>query len=303
MFKRLREDEQGNVSLLVAVAMVALLGCLALVADVGMIYLKRQQLQGALDSGALAGIQRILAGEEAAEATAREYVGRNGFVASNVEAIPNAMRVSLTGEETVELAFAQILGHERAEVDADVEAQAGVTIAGTGFVPIGVPDQVFQYGALYTLSQGAGDGMSGNYSFLDLPGATGASGLSQLISYGYQGELRVGQLVNTKTGINTGAVRDAIRYRINVDTSYASCNNFQTAASGCARIMYLPVIDSLDVSGTKPVTILGFAAFYLEGMSGGGGHQEVRGRFIRTLMPGELGRGNDYGVYSVKLTR
>ncbi|HEU4964816.1 MAG TPA: TadE/TadG family type IV pilus assembly protein [Bacilli bacterium] len=300
---RLARDERGNVALITAVGMVAFLGFLALVADFGSVYLHKQKLNNALDAGALSGIQRVLFGEADARATAEAYVRQNGETPTNVDVDVDEMIVDVDGQRQVDLTFAKVLGYDRATVTSDVEARAGVTVAGQGFVPIAVPEQDFVYGQLYTLSQGAGDGSSGNYGFLDFTGSGGASELEALIRYGYDGKLRVGQEVETETGVNTGPVRDAIRSRIYGDSSAYACTDYRTAASGCQRILYLPVIDSLaDLTGNDFVTIVGFAAFYLEGIEGGGGHQEIVGRFIRTIMPGEMGEGRDFGLYSVKLT-
>lgn len=300
---RFHKDERGNVALITAVGMVGFLGFLALVTDYGMVYLQKQQLKNALDAGALSGIQRVMFGEEEARRTAAEYVAQNGETAREITVDTKNLVVDVTGEKQVDLAFAQVLGIDQATVGSDVQAQAGVTVAGTGFVPIAVPDQVFVYGKLYTLAYGAGDGTKGNYGYLDFPTSNGADGLAYQIENGYDGRLHVGQQVNTKTGINAGKVNTSIDRRIDMDVSDAECLSYTTAASGCDRIMYLPVVDSTELSGTsRPVVILGFAAFYLEQIRGSGGHQEVVGRFIRTIAPGEMGTGNDYGLYSVKLT-
>ncbi|MFY0545696.1 pilus assembly protein TadG-related protein [Brevibacillus sp. H7] len=298
---RLLREENGNVSLIVAGGMVVFLLFLALVADVGMLYVRQQKLQNALDAGVLAGIQKIIYSKAEAEETARFYVQSNGAGSFGVEADPAKLTISADGEETVSLSFAKIMGVNASHVRADAKARAGTTVAMTGLVPIGVPDQTFKYGQLYELSEEAGEGYSGNYGFLDLGGG-GASALTNNIRYGYEGEIEVGDKIPTKTGINHGPVKGAIQFRMDQDIDRSECQSYQTADRSCHRIMFLPVIDSLDVNGKKPVTVLGFAAFFLEGTEGSGGDMIITGRFLRMVTPGELGSGKNYGVYSVKLT-
>lgn len=302
MLFKLFRNEEGNVSLMVAGGMVTFLLIAALVSDVGLLFVRQQKLQNALDAGVLAGIQRILSGEEAAEEQARSYVQLNGAVVSTAEANAEEKTLRVTGEEVVSLAFARIMGMNESTVTAAAGAKAGTMVGMKGLVPIAVPDQSFSYGSLYELNEGAGDGYSGNYGYLDFNGG-GANAVAENIKYGYEGHFNVGDKVPTKTGINHGKVETAIDYRINSDGEDTKCQSYRTADRNCDRIVFLPVIDSLDVDGTKPVTIVGFAAFYLEDTDRGkGGHMIIEGRFLRMIAPGEMGTGTNYGVYAVKLT-
>lgn len=54
------QDESGAAALLVALLLLAVLGCLSLVIDIGHIVMVRQELQNAADAGALAGAQSLI---------------------------------------------------------------------------------------------------------------------------------------------------------------------------------------------------------------------------------------------------
>ncbi|WP_167568715.1 Tad domain-containing protein [Brevibacillus migulae] len=304
-FRKVRANisqEAGNVSLIVAGGMVTFLMLAALVADVGYLFTRQQKLQNALDAGALGGIQHILLGEQAAKATASSYVSVNEGVVTQITADRSSLTLQITGEEKVPLWFARIMGINESTVQATAKAKAGTVTAMKGIVPIAVPDQTFWYGALYELTEEAGDGDKGNYGFLDFSGG-GANKLADYIENGYNGQLRVGEEVDTLTGINHGPVERAIDSRLEQDDLIQSCQSYRTATRSCERVVFLPVIDTFEVEGKKPVTVVGFAAFYLVGTTRKGGHMILEGRFLQMMTPGEMGQGPNYGVYTSKLTQ
>jgi hypothetical protein len=63
------------------------------------------------------------------------------------------------------------------------------------------------------------------------------------------------------------------------------------------------VIDSLDVNGRSLVTIVGFAAFYLEDVEAQGNRAVIRGRFVEHLIDGEIGSGVNYGLLAYRLVQ
>lgn len=296
----IRDD--GNVALIVALSMVAFCGFSALVADAGVLYVKKQQAQASADAGALAGADQLLkSATQAATSAYQISVQNDGHADFEANANKDNQTVTVSGQEQVGLWFARMLGQNTASIHVQSSAKIGTLQSAVGVVPIAVVQQTFTYGQEYYLSDGAGDGSSGNYGFLDFSG-NGSMGLEYDIEHGYQFPLYVGEQVLTKPGMNTGPVSDAVTARMNADKGDADCQSFDTAKPDCPRVMYLPVVNTLDLTGKKDVTILGFAAFYLDGMDGDGGHQQIMGRFIQMVRPGDLGDGPNYGTYAVKLT-
>lgn len=85
--RRLAGDRRGGVSMMVAVAASALIGCAALAVDLGSVYLHSRKLQGVADLAALAAANDIGRAQAAAEAT----------VASNGMSGPTQVQVVLGG--------------------------------------------------------------------------------------------------------------------------------------------------------------------------------------------------------------
>ncbi len=293
---RILREEKGNVAILFSLSLVSLLGFTGLVTDFGTVYVERQALSNAVDAGALAGAAAFLGGMSAMTQAADQYMTENGEPIGTVSFDAATNTVTVQSEKLVPLYFARVFGVNQASVSAVSNAQAQTLIGGTGFVPIGVVQQSFQYGQLVQLSCAAGDGSQGNYGFLAL-GGTGASVLENNVMYGYSGELHVGDVVESEPGIMTGPVATAIHFRMGEGEGedYTSVNR------SSPRVMILPVINALPSHGRASVTIVGFAAFFLEGISGEGGHQMIEGRFLQMVVSGSTGPGPNFGLYGVHL--
>ena len=296
--KKFVKKESGNVAIIVTMSMVSMLGATALVTDVGSAYMAKDKLLNALDAGALAGAANIFQGQSAATSAAVSLVNQNGESVDQVVVNMAADTVDLYRTIQIPFAFAKVLGFSHVAYQAHVQAEAGTLVSGTGFVPIGVQEQNFVYGQEYTLSAGAGDGTNGNYGYLAL-GGTGACAFEQNLMYGYSGTLTVGEQVETEPGVMTGPVQSAINYRL---SSAGNCE-YSTATEDCPRVLLLPVVNTSNVCGRSLVTIVGFSAFYLDGLQDSGGHQEIVGRFLEMVVPGTVGQGTNFGLFGVKLTQ
>jgi len=293
-------DETGSVMLLVVLAMVVLCGFGALVLDLGALYVEKERVQAGADAGALAGADVLLQGSTQAAQQAIETAAQNdSHPPYTATADTNTDEVTVTAAESVPLWFAKILGQQTATLHVTSTAQIGVLTSGVGMVPIAVPSQNFAYGEEVSLTQGAGDGSSGNYGLLDF---NGAGNLSNDIAYGYNSSLYVGEQISTLPGLHVGPVSSGIDIRMAENNGDSSCNAFSTVKSDCPRVIYLPVVNTLAVNGKKDVTIVGFAAFFLDGFDGSGGHEQVMGRFLQIVRPGTVGIGNNYGAFTERLT-
>jgi putative Flp pilus-assembly TadE/G-like protein len=139
---RAASDEEGQVILLTALAMVMLLVMVALVVDIGKAYLVQRQLQAGVDAAALAGAQHLPVASEAT-LVAQEYgpmVGSKNEVltGSNVTSTVtmrcvqdapgcqpasgnyNAVNVKATSD--VDLLFARVIGIKKLKVKASATA-------------------------------------------------------------------------------------------------------------------------------------------------------------------------------------
>lgn len=307
-------NEEGSVLVLVALALVVLLGCTALVADVGLLYSHRARLVNAADAAALAGAQELPDDPEAAKDMARVYAMVNGVASEHVEVQVSDDNRSLTvwPQRSVELLFARALEIFNKEVSASATAAVAPLSGAVGVVPFSIEEQELAFGVQYVLKEGAGNGgaeergdgrMYGWYSALDSDNdqSGGANDYKERIKYGYPEMLRAGDTVLVETGNMSGPTTQGVEYRIDQCRDGCTFENFQR---DCPCLVIIPVVRVVDWEEGCPkcVQIRGFGAFFLEGVEGQGKDSNVLGRFVRTVYPGEMGSGADCGLYAVRLT-
>jgi len=300
MLKKLLREQKGAVIVITALMATAMMGFGALAVDIGNLYLNKTQLAKEADAAALAGAMDLPGDPSQAVVTAQSYAVMNGKAGDRVQASVNDDNsiVSVTISRTVPLFFANAFNQlSSSAVSATAKAANKVITGVNGAVPLGVEKQTLVYGQTYTLKEGGGDGSNGNYGALGL-GGSGASLYCYNLQQGYDGRLYVGQMVNTETGNMSGPTSSGLSYRLNQDP-YAT---YETVQKDSPRIIVVPIIESFDVNGHKQVQIVGFAAFFLEGVGGSGNDNYVTGKFLKMYDMGETdGAGTDYGLRNIRL--
>lgn len=324
---KINSSERGSVVILIALGMTVLLGSCAMVADIGLVYVQKARLQNALDAAALAGVQELPDDTNTANQVAQEYASQNGVdnVTTRVEA--NNFKIVASGQKTVPTYFAKIWGINSKQISANSVAMMVPPGSLAGAVPLSVQEQDFQYGVVYSLKTGSGNQITGQiggqyygwFGPLDLAGG-GASAYEASLTNGYQGSLSIGQIINTENGNMSGPTQRAVENRLALDTRMPR-NTFNNYDRNAPEIIYVPIVKfaSSDLNAVYQVQITGFAAFFLEGVSGNGTDSIITGRFIKTLIPsGKTGgtlaellkqeedmengtSGIDYGLYAPKL--
>ncbi|MGE5541719.1 MAG: pilus assembly protein TadG-related protein [Bacillota bacterium] len=299
-------DEKGSVIVFVALAMTVLLGLAAIVVDVGILYFNRVALSNAADAAALAGVQELPADPGRAEAAAVAYAVKNGVEESRVTTtLPDSRSIRVTVSRTVPLGFGRIFGMAASDVGASAKATIGTASAVRGAAPFVVPDQEFVYGERYVLKYGGGAGEHGNFAGLAL-GGWGATNYENNIKYGYQGWLCVDEWqevwLDTEPGNMSGPTVRGVTYRISQCHHSPPCT-FDHCSRTCPRVVLVPVadFDPEELHGRSQVRLVGFAAFFLEGVWGCGRECEVTGRFLRWVADGEPGGAGYYGVVASRL--
>jgi hypothetical protein len=298
MLKLLRE-ERGSAIVIMAFAITMMMGFGALTVDLGNLYLNKTRLANMADAAALAGVQDLPDDPQGAVSNSYAYAGKNGLSSDIVEVTLSSNNTVVTVNATrhVPLYFAQIFDLTISDVSAQASAAIRAISGTTGVVPFGIVQQQFIYGQTYTLKAGAGGGYSGNYGALAL-GGNGANEYRDNIENGYNGQLRMGDWVSTEPGNMSGPTSQGVNYRIALDPNAT----FATVQQGSPRILVVPIIDSLAVHGRSDVLIVGFGAFFLEGVGGQGNNNYVSGKFMQIVIPGEMSSGaGDYGVYGSTL--
>lgn len=301
------KNQKGNSAVIFLVTSTLLIGALAFVVDAGMMYLEKSKLQNAVDAIALAALQDYPEGETAMLNQAYHYADLNEVDPTSLEITisDSNKKVTVVARKSVSLYFARIFNMTDATVQARASAMAGAIVAADGIRPLAVEQQEFEFGKTYTLKKGAGEAYTGNYGALAL-GGTGALNYKNNLMYGYHSKLEIGDLVRigedleTEPGNMSGPTYEGIRYILDHDT--CSSHDLSKLEKGCARLIVVPVVDSLSVPGRSTVKIVGFANFFLEDIIYDGGKTEVKGKFIKTLGQGEISdTGADFGMSGIKL--
>ncbi|MDI6631021.1 MAG: pilus assembly protein TadG-related protein [Thermoanaerobacteraceae bacterium] len=298
----LLRDERGTVLVLVAAALVVLLGFGALTIDVGLLFLNRERLVNAADAAALAGVQFLPGDPVSAANTALYYALQNGIepgeVTVNVSGDGRTITVSTARQ--VSFFLAPVLGFADTGVSAEAKARVGGVEAVWGAAPLGILEQTLEFGELYTLKVGGGCGEQGNFGALAL-GGHGAGNFEDNLRDGYDGWLEIGDVIETETGNMSGPTKRAIEDRI---SGHEGCT-FDNYCQNCPRLIYVPVYRDLGEKeqGRHEVEIVGFAAFFLDGVVPGQGQEsKVRGYFVEKLSSAAQGlNGTDFGLRTAKL--
>ncbi len=297
-------NQKGTTLVIAAVTLSALLGIVALVSDIGLAYLEKQKLDNAVDAAALAAVQALKDGQDAARAVAEEYITANGFSTDSmtVSFPADGKSVEVSDNSSVNFYFARALGISSTSIGSYAKALMAPLSGVKGARPLAVEKFDFQYGVGYTLKVGTGDEYSGNYGAVAL-GGTGASIYKDNIEFSYDGMLRVNQWIQSETGNMAGPTKTGIDYLLHQCPHVPRCDISHFDPT-CPMVITVPIVNTLQVNGRGEIQIVGFAQFLLKGIEDKGGHADVTGWFIKNTVVGENDpNAQDFGVYSIKLIK
>ena len=164
--KRLKKEEHGQALVFFVGVFAILLAVMALVVDVGSVYVEKAELQNAVDAAALAGAHDLPT-ETNAIGNADVYFDSNGYANVVPQIDPDADSITVSATKNVAYTFAQIIGLDNANVTANATATITSADGVTGVIPVGVEQQNFIIGQEYTLKEGGGEGANGNFGGLD----------------------------------------------------------------------------------------------------------------------------------------
>ena len=205
--------------------------------------------------------------------------------------------------------FGRVIGLDTYSVSAIATAQ-GSNPVGTytgGLVPVvfqctapcadtnGLTKGAFvSFGAKFTA------GANGNWGWLDVGQGPGGAALGAAIADGYQGTLRVHDLVSTKPGATWGPVRSGFDARMARHNATFGGTDPNTVCQGASTkppqgdpLVTLPVGDISACSGRcGGVEVLGFVNVYWTGISKSGPDISITGCFVETTTLGGGGNPN-----------
>lgn len=315
--------EDGSVIVIAAIAFILVTIVCGIVIDVGSVFIKESSSQNAADAAAYAAstILPVQAGNSAeiqqVKDIALNYAVKNGFDASCVEAVElddvfngkyYGVRVRLTSE--VLYNFGPIVGLDGTTVTKKSKVLLEPVTSSSAVVPLGIEaanlSEVLATtgGTDLVIKYDGGGGTEGFYGALDLDGVQGggAKDFESWLAFGYDGVLRMGDILPTESGNMAGPTTDAFWMRYNQCTHFASqggCNeiNFDL---GCPRVVTIIVYTLID---NNTVKVEGFVPFILKGLNGNGEivASKITARTNEGETDGVLGGTGDYGIYRARL--
>jgi hypothetical protein len=290
---------KGNVMAIISVTLVIILGVVSLVTDIGIVLVERNKLQYGLDAAVLAAVKEMQKTDYDVNQVVNQYLVLNDVDPNNVTIEINHTDgiLKLSGELTVQTIFARVLGINTVDVGRSSAAQIGTASSVDGGLrPFAIPEDTYVPGETQVILKSE-DGVHGNYGPVAL-GGSGASVLRDNALNGYNGSIKIGDMIDTEPG-NMAGIIAAIRQKLN---DYP--NDYPNQADDSFRLWVVPIIENVIVSGRDSVEVVGFATVYVEGVNNSGGDMEIVGRFVDYVAPGDIDfNATSYGVYASKLVQ
>ena len=318
--KKWNRREEGSIAIFVAISMIILMASTALAVDLGMATYKTSKLQNAMDSAALAAAQELPAANTSspewvsASAIATKYAQANGVDTVTITPVMKngkIMGVNTTAGTEVEFTVAKVLGKENGIYSRAATAEKQPVSGMSGIVPLAAWNTLMTTGGginpgdSITLKVGV-DGQkeypgSGWFGALDFE-SSGAHDYKYYLTHGYDGDISVGDILNTENGNMQGPTKQGYEDRI---AGHTACT-FANHEPDCPRVIIAPIVDAFDTSGHFKVKVVGFAAFFIETATKDGNQEVITGKYIGPYeASGDSSTDSsaeDYGVYAVKLS-
>jgi len=276
MSRELDGRQKGQVLVIAALAMVVLVGFLALAIDGGNAYAQRRLMQNAADAGALAGARALALGENA-EAAATEYAVDHNR-ADSAEITVDGQTVTVVARKSFPTFFAGVIGIRDLTASARAEASYSGAKSVTGLRPIAVEEKDYEFGNEYTIWD-SGIITDGQRGWLDFDGGQ----LRDWVANGYGDEVSVDDEVEGKPGENASAL--------------------QKAEDLIGETVVVCAYDQMHKEqGKWYYRISSFVAFEITDVKSTGSPKWIKGRCQPLVAVGE-GGGPDHGVRVVNLTK
>ncbi|HUQ23516.1 MAG TPA: flp pilus-assembly TadE/G-like family protein [Gaiellaceae bacterium] len=292
-------DDRGQAAVLTVIFLVALLGAVAMVLDVGSWFRAQRSTQSTADASALAAAHELPESPGAANALATEYLGKNG---GGVAAVTFSSKLLANDTVTVKVTrkapgvFSKLFGINSVDVHAKASARAGNPDQARYAAPIAVDIKhpLLQckplpcFGSATTLDlEKVGPGA---FRLINLDGSKGGTGGkidAEWILHGYDGYMPLGWY-----GSDPGAAFN--------DSKFKSAMTVRIGDE-----LLFPVYDKTTGSGANfSYHVVGWVGFVVTSFTGKGNKGTVAGHFVRVIWEGiqsTSGGAEDFGVRAIEL--
>ena len=307
-------NDRGQAAVLTVIFLVALLGAVAMVLDVGSWFRAQRATQSTADAAALAAAQSLPESTGGASALADEYLGKNGGGTALVTfSTKNVTNDTVTVKVTRQApgVFSKIFGINSVDVHAKAAARAGGIQSAKWVAPItvnilhpdlncgtanGKPVPCFgkptQIDLEHLHKPGSGTA-AGAFSLINLEannsGNVGASTVGEWIVRGYDQYMELGNYNSVPSAMfNDSHVKGAMADRLNGDP-----------------VLLFPIYDRITGSGSNAeFRVVGWVAFHVTFYNANGNSGVVKGSFKKVIWEGvqsQSGNNLNYGTTTIQL--
>ncbi|CAM3951949.1 Tad domain-containing protein [Cohnella lubricantis] len=298
--RKLIREQQGSTVVFAGLTLLLLLTVAGLVVDGGTMYAAKSHLQKTANAAALSGAQELTGEQSDVEAIVDDILAQHNEESSLVGTkidMKSQIRVQL--QKKVTLGFSRLFGKESATVTAEAAAQILPMSVAAGAAPFGIDESIpLEYNRPYKLKVDSSGVEAGYFGILAL-GGPGAATYESNLKYGYQSEIKVGDIIDTQTGNIAGKTREGVRYRIDSDPYPPGDYTHRDSP----RVILIPVYKPYNQRSNqlKQIEVTGFAYFYImEPMSSK--DTSITGMFIERTGTGYANPGTvEKGAFAIKL--
>ncbi|MCX7923418.1 MAG: hypothetical protein N3B21_15620 [Clostridia bacterium] len=293
-------SSKGSTSVVIVCTTLIIALLAALITDIGYVAIERFKLTKTVEELAYIGAQELVkGGSNAAETvriqTLKEVNDLNDF---DVKIADNKKEITVYIGRPLEYIFLKLIGINEKQITTRVTAKLSNVSAYKGIAPIAVLKQNFTYNKKYILSNNI---TTSKDTIQIAPLNVGRDNYKSSIIYGYRKKVTVGDRVYALRGDILSDTSEGIQKLIS-KCKEASVVEKGATLENCPRIVIIPVVDSMDLTGKEPMKVLGFTAFYIEESSINKERVIIEGKFIKHTVSSDISDGiPDFGLSGVRL--
>ena len=292
-------SDRGQAAVLTVVFLVALLGAVAMVLDVGSWFRAQRSTQSAADAAALAAAHELPESPGGANGLAAEFLGKNGGGVASVTFSSNLLANDTVTVKVTRKApgvFSKLFGINSVDVHAKASARAGNPDEARFAAPIAVdikhpllqckPLPCFNTQTTLDLEKVG----PGAFRLLNLDGSHGGTGGKideKWILQGFDGYMPLGWYGSDPgAAFNDSKIKSALTVRVGDE-------------------LLFPVYDKTVGNGSGfDYHVIGWVGFVVTSFDAHGSHGTVTGHFVRLIWEGiqsTSGAAEDFGVRAIEL--
>ncbi|KDR93787.1 Putative Flp pilus-assembly TadE/G-like [Peptoclostridium litorale DSM 5388] len=319
------KNNRGSTIIFISLTLSIMLMFVSFAVDIGLLVYNKSKLQNAVDAASLAAAQEIPEDTSSAIDIAKQYIASNGFdlneLAYSIDFEEDNCKVIVSASYNMDFLFASIIGVNSSGISAKASAINAPAEQVLGEArPFALKwDPVddkgkFKPGETYTLKYSSktkggnpelGPGNFGAVQINKKPDGkfeSGAKVYEDTIVKGNSTKLKIGDTIYTETGNMVGPTENGMERLFENE--------------GTPVTIYIPLVESLDMNGHKPLNITGFAAFkvseanFSEEEEGEGKDKvktetaEIKGAFVEFTTLGTGGTSlEDHGLRVINLVK